>query len=532
MQPSKPIERKVTSGKNISYWLDSQSAISYSPLNENLETDVVVVGGGIAGITIAYRLSQSGKKVILVEDGNICSGETGRTTAHLVTALDDRYERLEQIFGKEGASLVYESNRAAIDFVKETVQRERIECDFELLPGYLFLHPSDSKDSLDKEYEAAKRAGVPVQKVNRVPGILKDVGQALEFADQAQFHPLKYLKAVCNAIVKNGGRIFTDTHAREIDENGITTDKGFSIRAEHIVVATNAPVNSRYIMPMKQFPYRTYVIAARVKKGKLPKVLWWDTGDYDANPNIPPYHYIRLQNLDENFDLLISGGEDHATGLADADVIPEQARYDMIETWTRERFPIDDVVYKWSGQILEPYDSLGYIGKNPMDKKNIYIVTGDSGNGITHGTIAGLLIPDLILEKENPWEKIYSPARLHVFTAGGVWFKEFTEGFSAYIKTEDDGKDVKLSDIKVGQGEIIQIEKEKYGAYCDENHELHLVAAKCTHLGCTVKWNNDEKSWDCPCHGSRFTYEGKVINGPANTNLEYHKEESLVHHHL
>jgi nitrite reductase/ring-hydroxylating ferredoxin subunit len=296
-------------------------------------------------------------------------------------------------------------------------------------------------------------------------------------------------------------------------------------------VATNAPVNSRYIIPMKQFPFRTYVIGAKIKKGTLPKALWWDTGDFNTDNKIPPYHYIRTQPFDEFHDLLISGGEDHATGLADADVIPEENRYAMIEEWTRRHFPIEDVIYHWSGQVMEPMDSLGYIGRNPWDKKNIYIVTGDSGNGITHGTIAGLLIPDLIMGKENPWEKVYKPSRLHIFTSGDVWFKEFVGGFSAYLKTAEDGKDVKLSDIKTGEGQIIEINKEKYGAYCDDNSELHLVSAKCTHLGCTVKWNNDEKSWDCPCHGSRFTYEGKVLNGPANVNLDYHKEESMVHHH-
>jgi len=166
-----------------------------------------------------------------------------------------------------------------------------------------------------------------------------------------------------------------------------------------------------------------------------------------------------------------------------------------------------------------------------MDKKNIYIITGDSGNGITHGTIAGLLIPDLILGKENPWERIYNPSRLHLFSSGDVWLKEFLGGLSAYMKTKEDGKDQKLSDIPVGEGRIIEVNKNLYGAYCDENYNLHLVSAKCTHVGCTIKWNNDEKSWDCPCHGSRFTYEGKVLNGPANVNLKYHKEESPVHHH-
>jgi glycine/D-amino acid oxidase-like deaminating enzyme/nitrite reductase/ring-hydroxylating ferredoxin subunit len=528
---SKPIERKISSGKNVSYWIDSESPIAYAPLSENIETDVVIVGGGIAGITVAYRLSQLGRRVVVVEDGYICSGETGRTTAHLVTALDDRYETLEKIFGEDGARLAYESNRTAINFVDATVHLEKIDCDFRMLPGYLFRHPSDKEDSLEKEFEAARRAGMDVQWTDRVPGLLKDVGRAIVFPNQARFHPIKYIRALCNAITKKGNRIFTETHAQEINEEGIVTDKNFSVKADYIVVATNAPVNSRYIMPMKQFPYRTYVVAGLVKKGSLPDALWWDTGDFDTNQNIPPYHYIRLQSYNETHDLLISGGEDHATGLADADVIPEPARYDMVEAWTRERFPLEDIVYRWSGQVLEPMDSLGYIGRNPFDKKNIYIITGDSGNGITHGTIGGLLIPDLIIGKENEWEKIYNPSRLHLLSSGNVWLSEFAGGLSAYLKTKPDGKDQKLTDIPVGEGRVIEIEKEKYGAYCDDDYTLHLVSVTCTHMGCTLKWNNSEKSWDCPCHGSRFTHEGKVLNGPANKNLEYHKEESPVQHH-
>jgi glycine/D-amino acid oxidase-like deaminating enzyme/nitrite reductase/ring-hydroxylating ferredoxin subunit len=526
MQVSKSINEKITSGKNISFWIDSSEPITYSPLRENLSTDVVVVGGGIAGVSLAYRLTELGKRVILVEDGNICSGETGRTTAHLVTALDDRYETLEKLFGEEGARLAFESNRAAIDFVERTITKEKINCDFERLNGYLFKHPSDDPDSLDKEMAAAKRAGINVQKIPSVPGLTMDVGECLLFPDQAQFHPLKYIKGLCNAIIRNGGRIYTATHADKIDSDGITTNENFRITAEHVVIATNTPVNNKYVMHLKQFPYRTYVIAATVPKGILPEALWWDTGDHDTNPNIPPYHYVRLQKFNDTQDLLISGAEDHATGLALADVIPEENRYGLIEEWTRERFPIEEVLYHWSGQVMEPMDSLGFIGRNPWDKDNVYIITGDSGNGMTHCTIGALLISDLIAGKENKWEKLYNPSRFKIFKAGNIFFKEIFGGFQAYLKEnkEEEEHETKLSEIKRGEGKIIELEKEKYGAYCDENNELHLVSAECTHLKCIVKWNNDEKSWDCPCHGSRFTYEGHVINGPANSNLSYYKE--------
>jgi glycine/D-amino acid oxidase-like deaminating enzyme/nitrite reductase/ring-hydroxylating ferredoxin subunit len=522
------INTKITSGKNISCWTDTFPPIRFSPLRENIQTDCVIIGGGIAGVSIAYRLTELNRKVVLVEDGYIASGETGRTTAHLVTALDDRYEKLERLFGKDGAKLAYESNKAAISFAERAVIKNKIDCDFGKLNGYLFRHPSDSKDSLDIEMEAALRAGVKVQKLPAVPGMLTNEGECLLFPDQAQFHPLKYLNGLCKYITENGGLIFTETHAREINETGIITDKNFSVTANHIVIATNSPVNNKFAMHLKQFPYRTYVIAAKIKKDVMPEALWWDTGDHDTNASIPPYHYVRTQKLDEDFDLLISGGEDHATGLAKSDVIPEENRYAMIEDWTRERFPIQDVIYNWSGQILEPMDSLGFIGRNPWDKDNVYIVTGDSGNGITHSTIAGMLIPDLITGKENSWEKLYNPSRFKIFKAGKIFFKEFIGGFRAYQKELPDTIETKISEINKGEGAIIELGDDKYGAYCDEHNELHLVSAECTHLKCIVKWNNDEKSWDCPCHGSRFNYKGEVINGPANTNLAYHKESVPV----
>jgi nitrite reductase/ring-hydroxylating ferredoxin subunit len=281
-------------------------------------------------------------------------------------------------------------------------------------------------------------------------------------------------------------------------------------------------------MHLKQYPYRTYVIGAKVKKGLLPKALWWDTGDFENNKEIPPYHYVRLQNYDDTHDLLICGGEDHPTGIAEEKKINEQDRYALLEYWAKKMFPIEETVYQWSGQVLEPMDAMAYIGRNPHDKNNIYIATGDSGNGITHGTIAGILLTDLINGKENEWEKLYDPSRFKLFSSGKTFFKELAGGMLAYYKNKaDESKPVEIGKIMVGEGKIIQVEKEKYAAHRDENGVLHIVGAECMHLGCIIKWNKDEKSWDCPCHGSRYTKEGKVINGPANKDLEYFTKDRL-----
>ena len=516
---------KLTSGSHDTAWINTVEPLAYSKLMENLDPDVVVIGGGIAGVTTAYCLSRSGKKVVILEDGFIGSGETGRTTAHLVTALDDRYYELEHTFGEKKASLIAESHREAIDFIEHTSRTEQIPCDFKRVDGYLFLHPSDKEESITKELEAATKAGLQVEEVNFMPGMPEHEGRCLRFLNQAQFHPLKYLKGLCEAIRKNGGAIYTNTHAKEIDHTGVLTDEGFRINAKHIVVATNTPVNNLVVMHLKQYAYRTYVIAAKIKKGSLPECLWWDTGDFTANENIPPYHYVRTQNLDDDHDLLIIGGEDHATGLADIDSRPEEERYAALENWAKQNFKSGEILYRWSGQVMEPMDGLAYMGRNPMDQNNVYIITGDSGNGMTHATIGALLIDDLINNRENKFEDLYDPSRFKAISAGSVFFKEFVGGFRNYMKAKKkDAKDNELDTLRVNEGKIIELSGKKYGVFCDENNELHFVGTECTHLKCTVRWNNDEKSWDCPCHGSRFSYEGKVLNGPANTGLPYHRE--------
>lgn len=517
----------ITSGKNISFWSNSINTIVFEKLNKNIETDVVIVGGGIAGLTIAYCLLKAGKKVVLVEDGALGSGETGRTTAHLVTALDDRYYELERVYGEDKIKLIAKSHCDAIDFIERTCKEEHIECEFQRLDGYLFLHPTDERESLHKELMSAQKAGLEVEEVPIVPGIREQV-RGLKFKNQAQFHPTKYIRGLAKSIIKKGASVFTNTHASKIDSHGITTSDGFRVDAKHVVVATNSPVNNKYIMHLKQYAYRTYVIGAKVKKNTIEKALWWDTGDYSTNSEVPPYHYVRVQELDQDYDLLMCGGEDHPTGIAKEEEISEEDRYGLLEIWMRKRFNAEDIIYQWSGQVMEPMDSLAYIGRNPLDKDNVYIVTGDSGNGMTHGTIAGSLITDLINGQSNELADVYNPSRFKIFTSGKTFFKEFIGGFFQYLKNkESDVKSIELETIPQEGAKIVEIEGRRVGAYRDKLNRLHLVDSVCTHLKCSIKWNNDEKSWDCPCHGSRFSYEGKVLNGPANKDLPYYLENDL-----
>jgi glycine/D-amino acid oxidase-like deaminating enzyme/nitrite reductase/ring-hydroxylating ferredoxin subunit len=519
-----PGAEKITSGSHSSYWIESVEPLAFRKLEENIEVDVVIVGGGIAGISTAYCLTRSGKKVAVIEDGFIGSGETGRTTAHLVSALDDRFYELERMYGEEKTKLIAQSHKEAVDFVEDTVEREKIDCDFERIDGFLFLHPSDDVQSLVKEWKAADKAGLEVEQLDQVPVIKNYNGPGLRFGKQAQFHPLKYIKGLCTYIEANGGKIYTGTHAKSITPEGVTSDKGFKVSAKYVVVATNTPVNNWVSLHFKQYPYRTYVLGAKIPKDSIPPCLWWDTGDFEANKDIPPYHYIRTQRFNDEYDLLIVGGEDHATGLADIEDKPEEERYKALEQWAKRHFGVEDFTYRWSGQIMETMDSLAFIGKNPHDKDNVFVVTGDSGNGMTHGTIAGQLIDDLINGRENKYAKIYDPSRFKLFTAGNVFFKEMIAGFKNYLKTKKKDAHQEIRSIKKNEGKIVELNGKKYGVYCDEQDQLHYVDAVCTHLKCIIRWNNDEKSWDCPCHGSRFTIDGKVMNGPANDALPYHRE--------
>ena len=520
----KKIKDILTSGSNISFWTDSVKSLETGTLLHDLETDILIVGAGIAGLTTAYCLASGGHRVIVVEDGLIGSGESGRTTAHLTNALDDRYYTLEKLFGKEKTRLAAQSHTAAINWIENTVMHESIHCHFRRLNGYLFLDPTDEKKTLEEELEATHRAGLNTKLLDKVPG-MNETGNCLLFPDQAQFHIMEYLNGLANAFMEKGGKIFTRSKATDINEKGATVN-GYNVSALSIVVATNTPVNNLVTMHTKQFPYRTYVVGGLIPKDECDPALWWDTGSREIKwPS--PYHYVRLSSYNEKYDLLIAGGEDHKTGQPGD--IPEEKRYTALEEWTKQKFPaIEKLIYRWSGQVMEPLDSLAFIGKNPGND-NIYIITGDSGNGMTHGTLGGIIINDLISGNENPWAEIYKPTRIPLKVTG-KFLREALNMAGQYADWISKGDVDSMNEISIGQGAIISSGFKKMAVYRDENNELHIFNATCTHLGCVVQWNADERSFDCPCHGSRFTTDGKVINGPATKDLERIDITESIHH--
>ena len=498
-------------GTTTSLWHSSAPPPS-SKLEKDASADVCVVGAGISGITTAYLLAREGKRVIVLDAGPIGGGETSRTTAHLANAIDDRFMEIEKIRGQEASRLAAESHGAAIARIEQIVREESIDCDFRRLDGYLFEPPDGDPLNLEKERDAARRAGLDVQLLERAPAPF-DTGPALKFPGQGQFHPMKYLNALVRAIQQRGGMIFSGSPVEEVaggDHPEVKTKSGRTISSSAIVVATNTPVNDWLVMHTKQAPYRTYAVAFAVPRDSFPPILLWD--------NQKAYHYVRLQpgapNASE--DLLIVGGEDHKTGQQQDNAAP----FGRLERWIRERYPMAaEVRFRWSGQVMEPFDGLGFIGRNPADDPNVYIITGDSGQGMTHGTLGAMLISDLIHGRRNPWEKLYDPKRKPVKTA-----LEFArENANVAVQYSDyvtPGEIKSPEELRPGFGALMRSGATKVAVYKDEEGVVHEMSAVCPHLRCIVHWNHVERTWDCPCHGSRFNCRGQVLNGPALSDLE------------
>ena len=501
---------KSDAGRTSSLWMAEVDLALRPALAADAEADVCVVGAGIAGLTTAYLLAREGRTVVVIDDGAVAGGESSRTTAHLVSAVDDRFFELERLHGEKGARLAAESHAAAVDAIERIARELGIDCDFERLDGYLFDPPGTKDSVLDRELDAARRAGLTVEKVPRAPLRDYDTGPALRFANQGQFHPLKYYAGLVRGIEAAGGRIHGATHAEDFTGGAraqVKTATGRTVTARALVIATNSPVNDRVVVHTKQAPYRTYVVAAPVPAGSVPRALYWDTED--------PYHYVRLQRHDATSDMLIVGGEDHRTGQAD----DADDRYARLEAWTRGRFPqAGPFPHRWSGQVLEPADRLAFIGRNPMDADNVYIVTGDSGNGITHGTIAGLLITDLVVGRPNPWADLYDPSRRSL-RAAKEFVRENVQSQVGYAGWVTGGEVDSVDAIKPGEGALVRRGLRKIAASRDAAGKLTECSAVCPHLGCIVEWNSGEKTWDCPCHGSRYAADGHVVNGPAKDGL-------------
>ncbi|EIE23568.1 DAO-domain-containing protein [Coccomyxa subellipsoidea C-169] len=490
-------------------WDQEKQAYKFPSLKENLSADVVVIGAGISGLSIAYNLSKQGKKVVVLEGRSRGSGQTGRTTAHLMMWNDDYYHQVEKQFGADVMSRVADSHRTAIDFVENTVATEGISCEFKRTDGYLFPQ-SDSKvdmEMIDKELDAANRAGlIGVRKVDL--GGQHTVGgirEALLFPDCADFQPLHYLNGLADAIVnKYGGRIFEHSQVMQTKGNKVTTTDDFTVEAPNVVLATNSPIHHNLAIHSRQEPYRSYVVGLRIPEEGFKEGQYWDTA--------MPYHYVRREG-----NILVVGGEDHHTGVKPKEY---EDKFKKLEEWARSRWT------KAGDVVFEPIDMLHLIGKDPLNDfqggATYYVATADSGQGMTGGTLAGIIIADQILGKDNPFSKIYSPSRRppvsmntleELVSVGMTVTKGLGENLNPLYLQD-------IEDMKPCSGAVVQKGVEKVAVYVDEKGEKHTYSALCPHMGCVVQWNPNEGTFDCPCHGSHFDRYGNVINGPARANLK------------
>jgi glycine/D-amino acid oxidase-like deaminating enzyme/nitrite reductase/ring-hydroxylating ferredoxin subunit len=447
----------------------------------------------------------------VVDRGAIAGGITARTTAHLAPLCDDLTSAMIDLRGEEIARAFYESQAAAIDRIEEIQKAEDIACDFRRLDGFLFQALNTDSAVIDQELEAVRKVGAPV---HRIVGIeaLAHCGQqhVLRYPRQATFHPLKYLGGLVRAVEARGGLLFAGNvvHAVEEEQGGnvvVKTDGG-TIRATAAVVATNSPIVDRFALHTKMAPYRTYAMAIQMKRGTLPDALYWDTLD--------PYHYVRLQPGDGRTDYLIVGGADHKSGEAN----DANSRFQALEAWARNLFPaLGEVSHRWSGQVLETIDYAAFIGRNPGHER-IYVHTGDSGQGITHGVVGGLINSALILGAEAKWTDVYEPSRKTPSAIGNFIRENSTvvKNFAEYLAP---GELSSLEELQPGHGAIVRRGLSKLAAYRDHDGELYTRSAACTHVGCHLHWNAFEQCWDCPCHGSHFAVDGTALNAPAISAL-------------
>lgn len=494
--------------KNENFWEIEMP--QFPRLKSDTSSDVIIFGAGMAGLSLAYELSKNNLDVIVIDSNEIAHGESYHTSAHLTVSLDMPFHSLEKTHGLEVMKKVANSHTKAIDQIEAIVNAEKIDCDFQRCNAYIISKENDLK-ILAAEKDAMQKVGISA----RITTIqLKNEGvHTIELSQQAFFHPLKYLAGLANTLKERGIKIYTNTSVIEVDKNIVHTDTGHVISAKHIIVATNSPINIKYGIYLKQTAYRTYMIGSLIKKDEI-KGMYSELSNQKSG-SFKGYYYARVHPYDSKHDLLLCGGEDHPTGLTSNTDVQFNDPYRRLSEWSKKYFQVEKIKYKWSGQVMETMDGLAYIGKY----KDYYIVTGDCGNGLTYSIIASRLISDLLNSKPNVLQEIFDPERFKLFKSGS-WIKSTIAGFATYIHEKEILKKNEIENLSHEEGKVFEIEGDKKAIYKDDHGRLHVLDAHCTHLGCIVKFNMLEKSWDCPCHGSRFDIEGKVLNGPATAALD------------
>lgn len=491
-----------------SLWQSDLQRINTNDQSIDSSYDVIIIGGGMTGLSTAINLQKEGKRCLLIEAVNICFGTSGGTTAHLNNFFDTTYTDVIKNFNEDTAKMLAAGAREAIETIKKNIDTYNIDCGFEEKDSYLFAVEDKHVKQLDDIIDGAAKVGVEMRVADHSPFYIPYIKIAC-IPGQAQFHPVKYLMALASEFINLGGRILDGTRVTEIEpaDNSITVNTtGKTFNAEHVVYATHMPPGN-IMMDLKNAPYRSYALGLILNDDKYPDELGYDLYD--------PYHYYRTQEVNGQ-KYLIAGGEDHKTGHDDnADYC-----FQKLEDYVRGFFDIKEVAFKWSSQYYEPVDGLPYIGKVNQDE-NVYIATGYSGNGMIYGTLAGNILKDLVVHGSSLYEKMFDPSRSKPVAGFSAFIKENADVVKSFIGDKIGIEKIEsLNEIKNDEARLVKYEGNSLAVYKSPEGDLHILNSTCTHLGCNVKWNTAEKTWDCPCHGSRFDMDGRVLTGPAVKDLE------------
>lgn len=483
---------------------DYKAQSSFIPMGVQ---DVVIVGGGITGLTTGLLLQQAGKRCVVVESYTIGFGTTGGTTAHLNTFMDSSYAQIIKNFSLEDARLIAAGARQSIELIKQHIGQFNIHCQYKELPGFLFSTNDRETKELEEIVEASKKAGVVVDWVN--DSVLPIPYQKLAvFEQQAQFHPRLYLHGIAKAFEAAGGVLLQDCrmlHADDHETVEVVTTKG-NIKCRQLIYATHIPPGVN-LLHFRCAPYRSYALAVQLKNDGYPDAVAYDMQD--------PYHYYRTQEVD-GVRYLIVGGEDHKTGHEEN----TEACFRRLESHVRNYFEVKEISYRWSSQYFDPTDGLPYIGHLPGHPENIFVATGFGGNGMVYGTLSAILLRDLLVEGKSELEELLDPNRIKPVAGFANFVKEAADVVGKLVGgLFPQEKLPVLAAIAPGEARIVEFNGKKMGIYKDERGKVHAIDPGCTHIKCTVQWNNAEQSWDCPCHGSRFSFTGEVLTGPARKNL-------------